>query len=52
MNNPNDTSKLNETVTSRELLIVRNTGRVSGSVTYGEIEIERGGQIKGEMIQR
>lgn len=44
--------ELNETVTSRELLIVRGTGRVSGSVTYGEIEIERGGQVKGDMIQR
>jgi cytoskeletal protein CcmA (bactofilin family) len=44
--------ELNETVTSRELLIVRSTGRVSGAVTYGEIEIERGGQVKGDMIQR
>jgi cytoskeletal protein CcmA (bactofilin family) len=39
-------------VTSRELLIVRGTGRVRGTVTYGEIEIERGGQVKGDMIQR
>jgi cytoskeletal protein CcmA (bactofilin family) len=44
--------ELNETVISRELLIVRGTGRVRGSVTYGEIEIERGGQVKGDMIQR
>jgi cytoskeletal protein CcmA (bactofilin family) len=44
--------ELNENVTSRELLIVRNTGRVRGTVTYGEIEIERGGQVKGDMIQR
>jgi len=44
--------ELNETVTSRKLLIVRGTGRVSGTVTYGEIEIERGGQVKGDMIQR
>lgn len=43
---------LNETVTSRELLIVRSSGRVHGTVTYGEIEIERGGQVKGDMIQR
>jgi len=43
---------LNDTVTSRELLIVRGTGRVRGTVTYGEIEIERGGQVKGDMIQR
>ncbi|BDU57489.1 hypothetical protein LMORI2_04710 [Limnohabitans sp. MORI2] len=44
--------ELNESVTSRELLIVRATGRVNGTVTYGEIEIERGGQVKGDMIQR
>jgi cytoskeletal protein CcmA (bactofilin family) len=44
--------ELNETVTSHELLIVRGTGRVRGTVTYGEIEIERGGQVKGDMIQR
>ncbi len=43
---------LNEAVTSRELLIVRDTGRVRGTVTYGEIEIERGGQVKGDMTQR
>jgi cytoskeletal protein CcmA (bactofilin family) len=44
--------ELNDSVTSRELLIVRGTGRVRGTVTYGEIEIERGGQVKGDMIQR
>jgi len=44
--------ELNESVTSRELLVVRGTGRVRGTVTYGEIEIERGGQVKGDMIQR
>jgi cytoskeletal protein CcmA (bactofilin family) len=44
--------ELNDSVTSRELLIVRGTGRVGGTVTYGEIEIERGGQVKGDMIQR
>jgi cytoskeletal protein CcmA (bactofilin family) len=44
--------EVNDSVTSRELLIVRGTGRVRGTVTYGEIEIERGGQVKGDMIQR
>ena len=44
--------ELNESVTSRELLIVRGTGRVYGTVSYGEIEIERGGQVKGDMIRR
>lgn len=35
-------------MTSREPLIVRGTGRVRGTVTYGDTEIERGGQVKGE----
>ena len=30
-------------------LLVRATGRVSGSITYGEIEIERGGQVSGTL---
>src|SRR5438552_2179952 len=33
----------------RKRLLVRATGRVSGMITYGEIEIERGGQISGEI---
>jgi cytoskeletal protein CcmA (bactofilin family) len=43
--------ELNETVTSKNVLIVRSTGKVTGDVTYGEIEIERGGKIKGTMNQ-
>ena len=43
---------LNEAVTSRGLLLVRSTGKVNGKVTYGEIEIERGGEVKGDMNQR
>lgn len=30
-------------------LTVRSTGRISGSIKYGEIEIQAGGQIIGEM---
>ena len=33
----------------RKRLVVRATGRVSGNISYGEIEIERGGKISGEM---
>ena len=33
----------------RKRLLVRATGRVSGKITYGEIEIERGGRISGEI---
>ncbi len=43
--------ELNETVTSKSVLIVRASGKVSGDVTYGELEIERGGKIKGDMKQ-
>ena len=30
-------------------LLIRATGRVSGTIAYGEIEIERGGKISGEI---
>ena len=43
--------ELNEAVTSKNVLIVRSSGKVSGDVTYGELEIERGGKIKGNMKQ-
>jgi cytoskeletal protein CcmA (bactofilin family) len=35
----------------RKRLLVRATGRVSGNISYGEIEIERGGKISGEIDQ-
>jgi cytoskeletal protein CcmA (bactofilin family) len=31
----------------RNRLVIRATGHVSGTVTYGEIEIERGGKVSG-----
>ena len=37
-----------ELVVSKRLLI-RATGHVSGTITYGEIEIERGGRVSGVM---
>src|SRR5881275_1962973 len=36
---------------ARKRLIIRATGRVSGNISYGEIEIERGGKISGEIDQ-
>src|SRR5712671_7115943 len=36
---------------ARKRLIIRATGRVSGNISYGEIEIERGGKISGEINQ-
>ena len=39
------------TLVARKRLTVRSTGRVSGTISYGEIEIERGGKISGEINQ-
>jgi cytoskeletal protein CcmA (bactofilin family) len=36
----------------RKRLLVRATGQVSGTLTYGEIEIERGGKISGAIRAR
>ena len=36
-------------LTSRLHLVVRATGRVTGKVRFGELEIERGGQIIGDI---
>ena len=37
------------TLTVRERLFIRSTGKVNGKVTYGQIEIEPGGEIAGEV---
>ena len=37
------------TLIARELLLVRAQGRVTGSVRYGRLEVERGGQINGDV---
>lgn len=34
---------------ARERLIIRKSGRVSGKIAYTEIEIERGGEVTGEV---
>ena len=36
-------------LTVRKRLLIRATGRVSGNVRYGEIEIERGGRLSGSI---
>jgi cytoskeletal protein CcmA (bactofilin family) len=41
--------ELNQSITSKNVLIVRNTGKVTGDVTYGEIEIERGGKVTKDL---
>ena len=37
------------TLTVRQKLWIRSTGKVTGTVRYGRIEIEEGGQIAGEI---
>jgi cytoskeletal protein CcmA (bactofilin family) len=37
------------TLTVRERLTIRSTGRVQGKIRYGQIEIEPGGEIAGEV---
>ena len=36
-------------LTARDHLVVRATGRITGRVRFGELEIERGGQIIGDV---
>ena len=36
-------------LTAREHLVVRSTGRVTGKVRFGELEIERGGKVLGNI---
>jgi cytoskeletal protein CcmA (bactofilin family) len=39
-------------ITVRKRLLIRSNGRVCGTVTYGEIEIEKGGQMIGTATVR
>ena len=37
------------TLTARDILIVRSTGRITGTVRFGKLEIERGGEVVGDI---
>ena len=37
------------TLTTRDILIVRSTGRITGTVRFGKLEIERGGEVVGDI---
>ncbi|PPR10983.1 MAG: hypothetical protein CFH41_01083 [Alphaproteobacteria bacterium MarineAlpha11_Bin1] len=41
--------KFEGTLTARDTLIVQSTGRVSGTIRYGKLEIERGGEVIGDI---
>lgn len=36
-------------LTVRGRLLIRATGRVTGSIRYGELEVERGGKLSGQL---
>ena len=37
------------TINARDLLIVRSTGHISGTIRFGRLEVERGGRIQGDV---
>lgn len=41
--------EIHEDVTSNKALFVRSTGKITGSVRYAEIEIEKGGDLQGSL---
>ena len=38
-------------LTARDQLIIHSTGRVSGKIRYGKIQIEEGGEIDGDIAK-
>lgn len=41
--------EVHESITSNKALFVRATGKVTGTVQYAEIEIEKGGDLQGTL---
>lgn len=39
-------------LTARKRLVIRKSGRVSGTIRYGQIEIEAGGRISGDVQEQ
>ena len=37
------------TINARDLLIVRSTGHITGTIRFGRLEVERGGRIEGDV---
>lgn len=37
------------TLVARELLLIRSNGRVSGKIRFGRLEVERGGELMGDV---
>ncbi len=43
--------QLNDSVHTTNTLVVGSTGQVSGDISYGTLEISKGGEILGKMKQ-
>ena len=44
--------ELNEDINCKEHILIHSTGKVTGSLEYSELEIQRGGRFHGDMKQR
>jgi cytoskeletal protein CcmA (bactofilin family) len=43
--------RINQSTTARTELFITKSGSVTGTVAYGELEIEKGGEIEGALSQ-
>lgn len=43
--------EVHQDLVSNKSLLIRSTGRVTGSISYVELEIEKGGDIHGTLIK-
>ena len=43
--------QLHNTVISEKSLIIRSTGKITGKIHYVEIEIEKGGDLQGNLLK-
>jgi hypothetical protein len=44
--------ELNEDINCKEHILIHSTGKVTGSLEYSELEIQRGGRFHGDMKQK
>jgi cytoskeletal protein CcmA (bactofilin family) len=42
--------KINQSTTARESLVIDATGTLAGEVSYGELEIRKGGELQGTIV--
>jgi cytoskeletal protein CcmA (bactofilin family) len=41
--------QLNDSIHATSILFISSTGQVSGDISYGNLEVAKGGEILGEM---